>query len=174
MNLVEHGIQNEGSDLRAHVCFGSKVLYVYDTVDGLEAIEKCPYPPRLVYRDINGRRVCTAKGYVIPIGSIRNIRCIHVPTWVWERYDPKNGGSPSSKGRAAAEFVQWTMENGFFPIPFVLTEATYVEQLEGIDIVIKGESRVQVKCDYRGGHKGRGGTGNLFLQIAECNPLKEY
>ena len=37
-------------------------------------------------------------------------------------------------------------------------------------IVVNGKWRIQVKCDY---DAGPGGTGNLFLQTAECNPLKQ-
>ncbi len=32
----------------------------------------------------------------------------------------------------------------------------------------------QVKCDFDGGRKELGGTGNLFLQVKEANPFKLY
>jgi hypothetical protein len=49
-------------------------------------------------------------------------------------------------------------------------------QIDGDDIVVlTGANRVhiQVKCDYPGGDKALGGTGNLYLQVAERNPLKK-
>lgn len=34
LNLVEYGIQNEQSDIRAHVCVVAKRVYVYSTDEG--------------------------------------------------------------------------------------------------------------------------------------------
>ncbi len=46
-------------------------------------------------------------------------------------------------------------------------------QIRGVDIVVRGQWRIQVKCDYDAGRgKDGSGTGNLFLQVAERNPLK--
>jgi hypothetical protein len=47
-------------------------------------------------------------------------------------------------------------------------------QFEGLDIVVATRVRIQVKLDFRGGERELGGTGNLFLQTAECNPTRSY
>ena len=44
-------------------------------------------------------------------------------------------------------------------------------QIQGTDILVFSRKRVQVKCDYRCGDRPLG-TGNVFLQRAERNPLK--
>ena len=44
-------------------------------------------------------------------------------------------------------------------------------QLNGSDLEIMHAKSIQVKCDWNAGHKELGGTGNLFLQVEECNPL---
>jgi hypothetical protein len=44
-------------------------------------------------------------------------------------------------------------------------------QIQGTDIVVFCRKKVQVKCDYAAGDKPNG-TGNLFLQRAERNPLR--
>ena len=47
-------------------------------------------------------------------------------------------------------------------------------QINGVDIVINMNTKIQVKCDYRGGPKAYGGTGNLYLQVRECNPFGKH
>lgn len=44
-------------------------------------------------------------------------------------------------------------------------------QIKGTDVVVFCNQRIQVKCDYKAGPKPEG-TGNVFLQKSESNPLK--
>jgi hypothetical protein len=64
--------------------------------------------------------------------------------------------------------------HGRFPIEF---DPKIVEgrglQIEGMDIIVNCKVKIQVKCDFTGGRKPLG-SGNLFLQTAECNPLRNY
>ena len=68
--------------------------------------------------------------------------------------------------------------NGLLPIPAIADNVREIDvQLLGGDVIIKpnairkDEIVIQVKCDYDGGERELGGTGNLFLQVAESNPL---
>ena len=45
-------------------------------------------------------------------------------------------------------------------------------QIRGTDILIQSKLCLQVKCDYLAGERQFGGTGNIFLQTAECNPRR--
>jgi len=47
-------------------------------------------------------------------------------------------------------------------------------QISGIDVTMQDNMKIQVKMDYNGGDKRLGGTGNLYLQTAECNPYRRY
>jgi hypothetical protein len=85
----------------------------------------------------------------------------------------------SDKGRKAVELVAAMIRNGLFPLPYAVgqldSDPAKDMQINGDDIIVDlGANRVhiQVKCDFRGGDKALGGTGNLYLQVAERNPLK--
>ena len=62
--LVEYGIHNEGSDIRAHVCVLARRVYVFPTANALACIDAGDYPRRPVYTQINGVSTVTAEGYL--------------------------------------------------------------------------------------------------------------
>lgn len=67
--------------------------------------------------------------------------------------------------------------HGFIPIPLHGTVITSHDmQVSGLDMIVAGKARLQVKCDFYGGEKrfNPNCTGNLYLQVAELNPLKAY
>jgi len=174
-NLIDYGIQVEGSNLRAHVCYVARRIYIYPTKCGLAAIDTGNYVQRPAYTIVNGKRVITAMGYAIPYHLIDECRQIKVPDNVWDMYHADITDSTSHKGLQAAHVVACAAENGYLAIPMkcnIVDNPTM--QRDGIDLVVKGEALVQVKCDYKGGHRELGGTGNLYLQVAESNPLKQY
>ena len=69
------------------------------------------------------------------------------------------------------------LKKGLISLPI---NATIIDdkdiQIAGTDIIVCSHLKIQVKCDYRAGNKKhhRRVTGNLFLQIAECNPERRY
>ena len=72
------------------------------------------------------------------------------------------------------EAVLDSMRLGRFPLWVDAAEEDRENiQLKGMDIVLFCRKRIQVKCDYRSGDRPLG-TGNLFIQKAERNPLKRY
>jgi hypothetical protein len=178
-NLIEYGIQTEQSDFRVHVCPVVKKVYVYRTVHGLSAIQEGHYRMVPGYQD--GIDEPTAKGYLVPPDDIKACIAISFPSEVWDYYQFVEKESTSKKGDKAKTLVMDMLREGFLPVPIWPTEVTARRaQLLGIDIILEPtngkqkEISIQVKCDYKGGSKTYGGTGNLFLQIAECNPSKHY
>jgi hypothetical protein len=64
------------------------------------------------------------------------------------------------------------MKRGRFPFWLDATEDERQNvQILGTDILVFARKKVQVKCDYKAGDKPEG-SGNLFLQRAERNPLR--
>lgn len=169
-SLVEHGIQTENSDIRCHVAPGTRNIFVFQTAPALLLLDGIP-PSRVRTASQPGVRGITARGAVVPwedIPGIRRIQWRTVEWWTWFHKDQ----STSEKGRHAVEVVQHLLGAGRFPLwcGDVDESRDRTIQIAGTDIVVNGKWRIQVKCDY---DAGPGGTGNLFLQTAECNPLKQ-
>jgi hypothetical protein len=175
--LFDYGIQNEQSDIRAHVCPLVRRVYVYPTVEGRRAIESGQWPRRSAFqRGVVGH---TAEGYCVPPFAIRRCVSVEVRTEAWPAMDFQESDSTSAKGEKAVRMVAEMIRSGIFPLPYTAgtldTDPERALQIRGDDIIVDlGVNRVhvQVKCDYRGGDMALGGTGNLYLQVAERNPLK--
>lgn len=167
--LVDYGIHNEGSDIRAHVCVLAGKVYVYPTIYGIQAIDSGEFvgkPGR--QRGFDGP---TAWGYLVPPGKIA--RCVPVSA---EKIIASMGFSEfedtSEKGDKAVAVVASLLRLGWFPLPVdpkIVLDADM--QISGTDINVRASFRIQVKCDYKGG-VGVGCSGNLYLQTAEINPFK--
>jgi hypothetical protein len=112
---------------------------------------------------------------LVPPQDIKECKGIVIPErWIQEVGFKKND-TPTEKGNKAIEIVMKLLKGGWFPLslfPQVITDMDM--QIEGTDLIVRAERRIQVKCDYDGGPKTYGGTGNLFLQIAECNPFQQF
>lgn len=167
--LVRYGIQTEQSDIRAHVSMAANKVYVYRTEDGRQLANSGKYRSL----PVKTQGIVTAEGYIIPPRDIPGCRAIDIPEHY--RNSIRETDNTSEKGRKAVEIVSFLLTNGLFPIgmqPRVITETDL--QIEGTDITVHAQARIQVKCDYKAGCKDHGGTGNLFIQTAECNPFKQY
>lgn len=162
--LVQYGIQTERSDLRAHVCVVAKSLYVYPTAAGVA----CLADPRYREVEVFTGSFVTARGRLVPPTAIKDCMLVPIPDTL---VNIQRTDTTTIKGRKATEIVATLMRDGFFPAMFapqIIAKTSL--QYEGVDIVATANLRVQVKCDYDGGDQSLGGTGNLFLQTAECNP----
>jgi hypothetical protein len=174
--LVDYGIQTEESDLRAHVCVNARQVYVYPTKKGVEAIEKGNFRPATASQP--GAAFVTAKGFLVPPNMIWG--CIPInASWAMQQAGPiRFEDTTSRKGEWAVDVVRYLLSRGWFPM---WGSADVIEsldiQVKGIDVIVTSKARIQVKCDYEGGSPPRPGrrgeriTGNLFLQVAECNPF---
>lgn len=168
---MAYGIQNEQSDIRAHVSVVTKTVYVFPTQRGIEAIDTGKYPKAPAWTE----DILTAEGYLVPPDDIKNMRRVPIPEHVLQQANFSPYDTTSEKGARAVRVVQYLLRNGLFPLwahPTIIHDVDM--QVEGLDIIVKMNTRIQVKCDYRAGDKEAGGTGNLYLQVAECNPFKMY
>jgi hypothetical protein len=99
----------------------------------------------------------------------------------WDHLTFAKDDRTSVKGDKAVRLVKAMLKRGLLPLP---AESEVVEeqdiQVAGTDIFVRGQNlrhndlHTQVKCDFDGGRKELGGTGNLFLQVKEANPFKLY
>jgi len=165
--LVEYGILNEESDIRIHVCFGIGRIYSYETMHGVAIIKNSGYREIPVWQ----KGINTAIGYAVPADDLEH-NCIKIPEELMKK-DPGDISDLNAKGRAALDVVRKMLIRGMIPLPHITREVKEKDmQLSGCDIItICQELRIQIKCDYKGGDKHLGGTGNLFLQTKECNPF---
>ena len=115
----------------------------------------------------------TAKGRAVPWQTINGINVWKIPQHSMRLHFVERSANETDKGRAAVEIVKDMIygRHGGNLVP-IRSAGTSLD-IAGTDLVVNGEDTIQVKCDYRGGHKELGGTGNLFLQTAECNPFQK-
>lgn len=174
--LVDYGIQTEQSDLRAHVCVNAGQVYVYPTKKGIEAVNNGNF--RKIAVSQPGAAFVTAEGFLVPPSLIWG--CIPInASWAMQRAGSiRYTDSTTTKGDWAVRVVRHLLNAGWFPFwgtPEVVA-ATEI-QIQGIDVLVTSKARIQVKCDFDGGAPPKAGrvgervTGNLFLQVSECNPF---
>ena len=166
--LIDYGIFEEESAMRAHVCVASRVVYVFKTKNVVDVIKNGDYRNVPVYTD----GVITAMGYLVPPEDIPGCEEIHPPVKWWGKVAFKQDDSTTVKGEKAVTIVKGLLKHGLFPLYVEPHEITGHElQIKGLDIGVKFEATIQVKCDYNGGENG---TGNLFIQNKECNPTSSH
>lgn len=169
--LFEYGIHTEASDVRAHVSVVNQTIYVFPTANGVRAIENHQPPLRPAYQDgVTGR---TAEGWLTRIEWIADLRRLRFGSWgLWQEL--RESLPTTEKGRLAVQCVVDAMRLGRFPFWLDAQEDERENvQVKGTDIVVFCRKRIQVKCDYRCGDPPAG-TGNVFLQRAERNPLRRF
>lgn len=165
--LREYGILTEQSDIRAHVSVACGIVYVFPTFRGIEAIRR--YTPELRLAGQPGVSGPTGQGFLVKTEWIMDLVRVPFSEPFWPCFDMEM--STSEKGSLAVEVVCFLMGEGKFPFWLKAGETTNKDlQIRGTDIVVSCKKRVQVKCDWRGGDRPKG-SGNLFLQKAERNPL---
>lgn len=182
--LVEHGITKEESDIRAHVGVAAGVVYVFSTNKALSVVEAGDYRRVPVFSNVNGQRMQTAIGHVVPVSDLSPVELPAMD--IISRAGFTDGGytHTSDKGRKAQWTVEQLLKLGRFPLPAHPSIVKNVDiQRRGFDLVVRGEWRIEVKCDWKAGrfdpvrhsqalkHEL---TGNIFLQTHECNPLRQW
>lgn len=173
-NLIMYGIQNEVSDFRAHVTYPAMRTYVFPTAKAKAVIDQAEFH-QLRLRTVTTDGIETAQGYAVPISYIDGIQEVVIPPDIWQRYRIHDKDETSIKGQLATSIVVELLQRDKIPLPVRWNHAdSKALDIAGTDIVINASLHLQVKCDMRGGDKSYGGTGNLFIQIAECNPYKRY
>lgn len=168
--LVAYGIQTEKSDLRVHVSVVARRIYVFKTSDGVRALSSTD-----CVKQVRTGNFITANGKPVPLNSIQGCATIEIPSDIFALAKFLEDDTTSGKGNKAVFVVKEMLKRGLIPITATPEEITDRDlQIQGTDIIITARARIQVKCDWRAGHREFGGTGNLFLQISECNPHKMH
>jgi hypothetical protein len=166
--LIDYGIHNEASNIRAHVCVLARTVYIFPTHSAVAIMGKYP----VAFARQPGVLYPTAKGHKVPVTAIPNVRKIILSD---SRLQEFTESLPTTeKGRRAQDVIIAILKAGKFPLwfePEIVEDADI--QRQGEDLIVKGKWKIEVKCDFRGGI-GPGCTGNLYLQIAELNPLKHF
>lgn len=168
--LFEYGIHLENSDIRCHVGPAARSIFVFRTA---LASALLPGKYRKAYAGQPGVEGPTGLGYLVPWRDVPDIRAVawsSVPWWEWFDFHE----TTSEKGKKAVGVTAELMRLGRFPLWLdngVESKDVSV-QIRGTDMIIFGRWRIQVKCDWLAGDVKDGGSGNLFLQIAERNPLR--
>ena len=174
--LFDYGIQNEDSHIRAHVCPQVKRVYIYPTSEGIRALSN----GREAYGYQPGVAEPTAKGYLVEPFKIGKCLALQINNRVWEHFKFQENETTTEKGRKAVKLVVSMIKEGLFPLPTAIIANADLSkniQVKGDDVIVwtqKACIKIQVKCDFRGGEKQLGGTGYLYLQTAERNPLKYF
>ncbi len=170
--LIDYGILEERSDIRAHVSPQTRRFYVFRTASMVELISREKYVPKPAYQ--TGYDSPTAMGYLVPVEDIPDLRVLQWRSTSWW-LNFKESDSTSKKGAMAVWVVRELMRLGRFPLWFDGEEITDMRiDIQGTDIIVAGKWRVQVKCDWKAGVRKDGGSGNLYIQIQEANPFRLY
>lgn len=170
-DLIPYGIQEELSDVRAHVCVVIQRVYVYPTQAVRDLLNRIHFPKGKAFQ--NGQ--LTAEGYLVPPAKIPRIRQFELPDHYWHSCPIRQEMSTSEKGRLAVRLVRMGLDDLRITLPIQPRVIDDLDlQIEGVDIIATLDARIQVKCDFDGGPKSLGGSGNLFIQTAEANPYSRH
>ena len=168
--LFEYGIHNEASNIRAHVAPLSCRVFVFPTACGIRAMKgtqkRNAFQPGIAYP--------TALGHLVKPSAIEGLKSIPIAEWRFK--DFTEDLTTTEKGDRAVRIIEEMLKAGAFPL---WVEGEFIKdtqiQISGTDVLVKGQWKIEVKCDFRASEKPKHPnprcTGNLFLQIAECNPL---
>jgi hypothetical protein len=147
-------------------------IFAYQTTVMLEQLLRKQYRLAPAYQP--GVSGATGLGYPVPLIDVFDLR---EPEWPferwWERFDVSQ--LTSRKGAHAVDVVTHILDDGRFPLWGANGENSndFDIQVSGTDMIVVGKWRIQVKCDYKAGPRPKG-TGNLYVQVAERNPLKRF
>jgi len=171
--LVDYGIGNDKSDFRIHVGYKTQHIFVFPTEEGRKALEETS---GIRLKNIQIGKITTAQGYPVPISSIKDIQEILIPIDIYKKYQiHQKNDDTSIKGIKAIEISVEMLKRGLIKLPLNISTIGEKDlQIKGQDIIVCSKVIIQVKCDFLAGNKNYGGTGNIFLQIKECNPYKKY
>ncbi len=165
--LHNYGIQNEISDLRVHVSVCNATAYTFLPSAAMDAIKAHPNLKLKPAYQV-GINYATAEGYAMPVKFIDGIKSIKIPEHIFMDANFLQSDNTTVKGNKAVFCVKEMLKRNLIPFAFNIEEVTdRTMQIQGTDILVSARYKIQIKCDWRIGE-----TGNIYLQTAECNPLK--
>jgi len=168
MNLHKYGIEEEKSDIRAHVSIPGRRVTVYRTPDMVSLITGKEYPQKTATQI--GVDFDTGRGWLVPLDDIQPQFVLTSEVYPWNewKHDTMDCGQ---KGDAAVMCVRAAIMANRFPL-WVCGHVNEDRELDlrGTDIIVCATRHIQVKYDALSFPKLDGGTGNLFIQSHERNP----
>jgi len=172
MNLCKYGIEEEQSDIRAHVSLPGRCITVFRTADMVKLIKENKF--REVGATQPGVEYDTAKGRLVPLKAIKPKGVLTSEVFPWGEYHHEEMDT-GAKGDMAVECVIRAIRANKFPLwlnPEI--EGNKDLDIQGTDVIVSAKRRIQVKYDHLAYPKAKGGSGNLFIQTHESNPRKIY
>jgi hypothetical protein len=164
-NLYKYGIFEEKSDIRAHV--SERRIYVFKTNIVKTLLNNPLKKFKLVPAYQPNYDKPTAYGYLVPPVEIEDLIELNFKSWQgWNLFSAN--WNTARKGKWAVSCIVDLLKIGRFPLWVEVEQTEDVKlDIEGTDILICFNKKIQVKCDYPATK-----SGNLFLQTHEINPLK--
>jgi len=168
--MHKYGIDEEQSDIRAHVSLPGRRLTVYRTADMVALIAGNKYRRKIATQP--GVEFPTALGWLVPLNDIQPQFVITSGVFPWDKWDHATMNC-GQKGDMAVVCVKAAILANKFPL-WVCGHVNGDKELDiqGTDIIVSARRRIQVKYDAPAYPTKDGGTGNLYVQTHECNPLK--
>ncbi len=172
--LVEYGINEEESDIRAHVSILGKQVIVFKTQEVRGLISEHKYrTSQATQPGVNG--LITAEGLLVPISDITGRYVLRSADCPWPDNEAYQNMTLVQKGDWAVKVVRASIVHNKFPLWVAGVEVIDKEiDIRGMDIIISARRRIQVKHDWGAYDRKHGGTGNVFIQTKECNPRRLY
>lgn len=168
--MHKYGIYEERSDIRAHVSLPGKRITVFKTSDMVALLGCRKYRQIMGYQP--GIEYPTAKGFIVPLEDISPQYVLESRKFPWHEYDESKLDC-EAKGQMAVACVISAIKANRFPL-WVSGRINGNKELdiEGTDVIVTASRHIQVKYDGLAYPVSQGGSGNLFIQTHECNPLK--
>lgn len=168
--LYPHGIMNEQSTLRAHVCPKPGEVYIFSTEEARKIIVgMSDYTLAQREKLTHIRGVLCRRSITIRLEELTSLRIVPAAAEIAAAGGFHDRMSPSEFGNTAVDVVKMLIEAGKFPFP-AHPEVIPVgdkRQIEGYDLVVRAEHRIEVKYNHWGGRPP--GMGDLLIQTHERN-----
>lgn len=176
--MTTHGPLTEIATWRAHCSPVTQRVFLFRNADlrtllDARLYQGRPFQRKQIFLSLRGHRTQTAEGWLVPWRLVPGIQAFPLPPLWWHKF--QIGASTSAKGARAVEVFEAAVHCGCIP-PLrgqIMRAATVDEQKAGADLWCDA-GYVEVKCDWLAGDREDGGSGNLFIQEREINPLRQH
>ena len=169
--LVYHGIEQDNSEWRVHVSYAN--VYIFLTQVMKERCKQKSYRVASAYQPVAGKKIETAKGFLVPIKDVSDLRVVAIPDHLKSFYEwpPASAVSLGEQGQRAESLVRAMIQCQLIIFPRnTVVETKAASQFGGVDLEVEAsKERWQVKSDL-GIEKYK----NIYIQTYECNPNREY
>ncbi len=173
VDLLKYGIEDEQSDIRAHVTVQGRQVVVFQTETARQVCRDNQYQHvPATQPGVDG--ATTAMGYLVPITDLNPRYILTSNVFPWNTYYVESM-TITELADAAVCVVRAAIIANKFPL-WVCPRVTTDKELDisGTDITVQMKRTIQVKHDRLAFDRSLGGSGNVYIQTHESNPLKIY